>query len=288
MANDNNNHRSGILMSKPSRFNAPETYFSTQFHDGYFTGQNHPIEFQPAFIKLLKPTYDKEETDVEIDLYSDASEFKFAVKKFRGIFFIKELETLSFLQRQKTCIPKNPLMFLTKFKHHLTSLLNDEYYDPPQEVCSWEQNQGLYQCELRKMSGSGGMKIFYGSEIDAMDKKYDFLEIKLIYGQLEPLDTFPNMVNIQYKWNPATCYSAPLSVISTVCEFYDKNVKEDETLVVELKPYTADLTYLICHDRVHTVLPKKFKNAFDNLGGGYVVQIGNGFMDGAVKKCARV
>uniref|UniRef100_A0AC35GG29 Decapping nuclease n=1 Tax=Panagrolaimus sp. PS1159 TaxID=55785 RepID=A0AC35GG29_9BILA len=356
MDNDNNNHRSGILMPKPSRFNAYETYFSTEFHDAYFTGRNHPIEFEPAFIKLLKPTYDTEEIDdIEIDLYSgsneffeksvttsfdvmldymillrtrnhqslesvvhnssvvtrrgvlnkllnapykDASEFKFAVKKFRGIFFIKELETLSFFQRQKIHIPQSPLMFLTKFKHHLTYLLNNKSYKPTKEVCSWEQNQEL-----------------------------DFLEIKLLYGQLEPridspylceklrkwyfqsklvqsetvvvgsrenyvvtsvkklkVDTFPTMVNIQYKWNPATCYSAPLSVISTVCEFYDKNVKEDETLVVELKPYTADLTYQICHDDVLTVLPKKFKNAF---GGGYVIQTEKGFMDGAVKKCVR-
>uniref|UniRef100_A0AC35EXC2 Decapping nuclease n=1 Tax=Panagrolaimus sp. PS1159 TaxID=55785 RepID=A0AC35EXC2_9BILA len=384
MANDNNNHRSGILMPKPSRFNAPETYFSTKFRDGYFTGQNHPIAFQPAFIKHLKPTYDAEIDDIEIDLYSgsneffekpvttsfdvmldymidqrtrkhqsletivhnssvvtrrgvlnkllnapykDASEFKFAVKKFRGIFFIKELETLSFLQRQKIYIPQSPLMFLTKFKHLLTSLRSDKDYDPPKEVCSWEQNQGLFQCELRKLSDSGGMKIFYGSEIDAMDKEYNFLEIKLLHGQLEPridsphlcekirkwyfqsklvqsetvvvgfreytvvnsvkklkVDTFPNMVNTQYKWNPDTCYSAPLSVISTVCEFYDKNVKEDETLVVELKPFTADLTYLICHDGIHTVLSKKFKDAFSNPGGGCVVQTGEGFMDGALKK----
>uniref|UniRef100_A0A914PF43 Uncharacterized protein n=1 Tax=Panagrolaimus davidi TaxID=227884 RepID=A0A914PF43_9BILA len=76
MANDNNNHRSGILMPKPSRFNAPETYFSTEFHDGYFTGQNHPIEFQPAFIKLLKPVYDTAGIDdIEIDLYSGSNEF---------------------------------------------------------------------------------------------------------------------------------------------------------------------------------------------------------------------
>uniref|UniRef100_A0A914YPE7 Uncharacterized protein n=1 Tax=Panagrolaimus superbus TaxID=310955 RepID=A0A914YPE7_9BILA len=66
---------SGILMQKSSQSNYIYTSFSTDLVDKFFVGRNHPIEYSPAFEKVLNLNYDQENINVEIDVASGCGEF---------------------------------------------------------------------------------------------------------------------------------------------------------------------------------------------------------------------
>uniref|UniRef100_A0AC34G0X8 Decapping nuclease n=1 Tax=Panagrolaimus sp. ES5 TaxID=591445 RepID=A0AC34G0X8_9BILA len=115
--------------------------------------------------------------------YKKMIEFKFAVKCYQGIFFVKELSTESFIRGNTKHDPDSCFYFNNFKKQVLCPYGDDKYEAPPSHVVStWEQMQGVYFCELE--SSHKKLKLFYGSEIDAFDKCNKVVEIKLQNGEI--------------------------------------------------------------------------------------------------------
>uniref|UniRef100_A0AC35FQ99 Decapping nuclease n=1 Tax=Panagrolaimus sp. PS1159 TaxID=55785 RepID=A0AC35FQ99_9BILA len=114
-----------------------------------------------------------------------SSEFRFAVKQFHGIYFIKEISTETY-QKQYVARFIDPHGLLPKFKNHVIRDFGNASYIPPKEVSTWEQMQGLYLCDLSLLSEAKYLKIFYGTELDAFDNEDNVVEIKLQKGELNP------------------------------------------------------------------------------------------------------
>ena len=71
------------------------------------------------------------------------------------------------------------------------------------------------------------------------------------------------MVPPENRWNTFCTYSGVVNVLHEICDFYAKNVKSDETLVIELSPRQHNIFYHIRDDKIYKVLPETFKEVFE-------------------------
>uniref|UniRef100_A0A914YVF3 Decapping nuclease n=1 Tax=Panagrolaimus superbus TaxID=310955 RepID=A0A914YVF3_9BILA len=242
-------------------------------------------------------------------IYYEKGEFIFAVKKFRGIYFIKEISTVTY-QKSNVRRAGDPHTLLPKFKNLIIDPFDDASYVPPKENSTWEQMQGLYLCNLSLINSgdSKTLKIFYGTEIDAFDTEDNAIGIKLQRGDFNNdkslntpfmidkirkwffqshfvnsdtvivgfhedkvvnlikkfnIDSLPSMFYPENQWN--SNYSSTVTILTNVFEFYENNVSEDETLMVELLPKDTNILYHVRDDTIHNVLPREFKEAFEEI-----------------------
>lgn len=101
--------------------------------------------------------------------FDDRSSFLFSVKKFQGHYFIREISTSS--SDGQSGDAYDAQLYLSKFKDFITVPIVGENYTPPKDVVStWEQMQRTFCCTITSISSIEPLKVFYGSEIDALDK----------------------------------------------------------------------------------------------------------------------
>uniref|UniRef100_A0AC34G4W5 Decapping nuclease n=1 Tax=Panagrolaimus sp. ES5 TaxID=591445 RepID=A0AC34G4W5_9BILA len=268
------------------------------------------------------------------------NEFQFAIKKFQGIYLIKEISTESYRQ-QNARLSFNSHFYLPKFKNHIISPFGNESYLPPKEVSTWEQMQGVYLCEISSKCDSIPLKIFYGTEIDAFDQENNVVEIKLQKGdfhsspymadklrkwyfqaQLSNSDTIvvgfrsdnivncikkikthdlPLLVQVENRWHQFPSYAATKTILSSICEFYEKHVKPNETLIVEMPSNGSNILYHIHDDKIENMLPKEFKDVFEEtvtlvdqnakpskINKGYVLRTEKGWFDENIEDALKI
>uniref|UniRef100_A0AC34FGG5 Decapping nuclease n=1 Tax=Panagrolaimus sp. ES5 TaxID=591445 RepID=A0AC34FGG5_9BILA len=183
--------------------------------------------------------------------YHEKGEFKFAVKKFCGIYFIKEISTETY-QKNNIRRAGDPHCFLPKFKNLIISPFNNANYVPPKENSTWEQMQGLYLCDLSMMGNDARrLKIFYGTEIDAFDTENNAIGIKLQRGDFSNDKTLnsPFMIDKIRKcflvFEMSTTPAAPPIRVGALCS---TRVREPYYNSIKLHPHLID-DYVLTRER---------------------------------------
>uniref|UniRef100_A0A914Y983 Decapping nuclease n=1 Tax=Panagrolaimus superbus TaxID=310955 RepID=A0A914Y983_9BILA len=99
----------------------------------------------------------------------------------------------------------------------------------------------------------------------------------------------------EHRWHQFSSYSATITILSSVCKFYEENVKENQTLVIELPPNKSHILYHIRDDIIQNMLPKEFKKAFEDddvheattqpvTKQGHILRTEKAWMDDCIEK----